>query len=149
QLRKLIRSESHALMLIRSERHRLTESASGVYYRVDRAAYLVVGRVPKLRDCSKFSGVERSISEMRIHRRIAQSDRAAGSEEDFAPQPHTLVGRRGIPIHEVDAQVIFGGCEGLNRKHVRCTRLEHSLQVEFVSAICPGDLCRIGNPLAV
>src|SRR5262249_25027267 len=71
QLRKLIGSEDHGLMLIRSQRHRLAESASGVYYGVDRAAYLVVSRVLKLRDCSKFGGVERSISEMRIHRWIA------------------------------------------------------------------------------
>ena len=86
---------------------------------------------------------------MRGHQRRADFNRAALAEPDAAPEAHVLVGRRGIPIDPVDAQVFLGLRDGFNGQHVRPVAHQQRRDVEFVGAIRAGNFARVCDALAV
>ena len=84
----------------------------------------------------------------RKHCRMPQRDRSAGRQIHLAPQPHVLVGRRGIPVHESDRQAVLGRRPNLHREHIR-SGLDGGSNVELVSPPRAGDFVRVGDLFSV
>ncbi len=45
--------------------------------------------------------------ELRGNERITQGNITAGRQKDFFPDPHVLVGWRGVPVHPGDSQIVL------------------------------------------
>src|SRR6185437_13271644 len=56
--------------------------------------------------------------ELRFHPGVAHRHRAGGTEKDFAPDAHVLVGRHGVPVHKSDGEVLNAGSVDLDGQGV-------------------------------
>src|SRR3989442_15937550 len=72
---------------------------------------------------------------MRGHLRMTDAHRTTGAEVDVTPQSHVLVRGRRVPIHPVDAELLFGGSEHLNSQNIDLSRKGERTHVELVDPI--------------
>ena len=114
-----------------------------------RGRYLPIARVMKFGFHREIGLSERGVCEMRAHQRRADFDRAALAQPDAAPEAHVLIGRRGIPVDPVDAEVFLGLRDGIDRERVGPVVREQRRDVEFVCAIRAGSFARVCDALAV
>ena len=121
ELGKLLGGESHIFRFSRPEFHFLGKFDL-FDLALERSFHRMVGRVLQQRRDREVSFVIGRRIDLRNHSGIAQSHRAAGGDVHIAEQAHVLVRRRGIPVHESDGQVGFGGGENLHRQHVRLSQ---------------------------
>ncbi len=117
ELRELIGSEGDVFGFVGGEFDFLLES-----YVFDLAfqfaLYRLLGAVLQLSGDGELRGIIGGQVQFRNDRGIAQRDRAAGGEVDFAPQTHVLVGRRGIPVDEGDGEIVLRGREDLHGENI-------------------------------
>src|SRR6266851_1543119 len=80
---------------------------------------------------------------------IAHRHIPARPQKYFLPNPHVLVGRRRIPIHPGDPQVVLSWSEHLDRQRILLPRLQKPAHVEFVRSVGARDVVRIRHLLPV
>ena len=97
----------------------------------------------------KFGTIIRWRIEFGNNRGIAEGDRAAGGEVDFAPQAHVFVGRRGIPVDEGDGEILLGGGEDLYRENIFAVGFQNAGDAQFVGAPGSGDVVGVGDLFSV
>ena len=97
----------------------------------------------------EVSLIERRSGEVRGDCRKANFHGTGRAEGDFAPESHVLVGRRGIPINPIDAQVFLGLRDGFDGEHVRPVAHQQRTDVELVRAISARDVMFSRDSLAV
>ena len=82
--------------------------------------------------------------ELGVGKGMAESDGAAGGQKDFAPHAGIFIGRRGIPVHPGEAEIIFFRGEDFDGQRVLPVFVEELADLEFVEAIGSGNIVAIG-----
>jgi hypothetical protein len=100
----------------------------------------MIGGVVQLGVDGQVGGAERVVGKVGDGQRRAHGDGAGGGEIDCAPEAHVFVGRAGVPIDPVDAEIFFGGGEGFDGEDVGFAGLEKLGDIEVVGAVGAGDL---------
>src|SRR5580704_1057923 len=101
----LFRSEADNFGFLRGKCHGLAQM-NVVEIDVEDSLDRMIGGISEFGRKREFRGPVSGV-ELGICERIPQRDVAAGSEEDFAPDSGVFVGRRGIPVHPGEAEIIF------------------------------------------
>src|SRR5579859_7095112 len=80
---------------------------------------------------------------------MTQGNGTARREDDFLPEAHVLVGRRGIPIDPRDAEFVGMGSRDFDGNYVPGAGFHVLRDIERVAAKSANDFIRAGDFLSV
>src|SRR5271165_3905780 len=148
KLRELLRREGDGLVFVRREVDRLLNANSCNRTGYDSVDGVIRG-VMQLCIDREIGLFERCVDEVRCRERRTKRNRAIRDEIDRTPQAHVLVGRTGVPVDPVDAEIDLRGREGFNRDGVFLAGDQVARRIELIGPIGSGDLLVVGNLFAV